>query len=85
MYRVEFTSAVARKIYKLDRPVCAHLSDAIELFAHSPRPDRVKKLTNTKDMWCIRVGDYWIIYSVEDNVLVVIVVRVVCRHEICHS
>lgn len=49
MYRVEFTSAAARQVRKLDRPVRAHLLDAIELLAHSPRPDGVKKLASTEN------------------------------------
>lgn len=85
MYRVEFTSAAARKVRKLDRPVRARLLDAIESLTTSPRPDGVKKLTSTENAWRIRVGDYRIIYSIEDDVLVVTVVRVAHRREVCRS
>ena len=84
MYRVEFTSAAARQVRKLDRPVRARLLD-IELLAHSPRPDGVKKLASTENAWRIRVGDYRIIYSIEDDILVVTVVRVAHRREVCRS
>ena len=63
----------------------ARLLDAIELLAHSPRPDGVKKLTSTENAWRIRVGDYRIIYSIEDDILVVTVVRVAHRREVCRS
>ena len=85
MYRVEFTSAAARKVRKLDRPVRARLLDAIESLTTSPRPDRVKKLTSTENAWRIRVGDYRIIYSIEDDILVMTVVRVAHRREIYRS
>ena len=37
MYRIEFTSAAARQVRKLDRPARTRLLDAIESLAHSPR------------------------------------------------
>ena len=85
MYRVEFTSAAACKVRKLDRPVRARLLDTIESLATSPRPDEVKKLASTENAWRIRVGDYRIIYSIEDDILVVTVVRVAHRREVCRS
>lgn len=85
MYRVEFTSAAACKVRKLDRPVRARLLNAIESLATSPRPDEVKKLASTENAWRIRVGDYRIIYSIEDDVLVVTVVRVAHRREVYRS
>ena len=50
-----------------------------------PRPDGVKKLASTENAWHIRVGDYRIIYSIEDEVLVVTVVRVAHRREAYRS
>lgn len=85
MYRVEFTSAAARQVRKLDRPVRTRLLNAIESLAYSPRPDGVKKLASTENAWRIRVGDYRIIYSIEDDVLVVTVVRVAHRREAYRS
>ena len=85
MYRIEFTSAAARQIRKLDRPVRTRLLDAIESLASSPRPDGVKKLASTENAWRIRVGDYRVIYSIEDDVLVVTVVRVAHRREAYRS
>ena len=85
MYRIEFTSAAARQVRKLDRPVRTRLLDAIETLASSPRPDGVKKLASTENAWRIRVGDYRIIYSIEDDVLVVTVVRVAHRREAYRS
>ena len=82
MYRIEFTSAAARQVRKLDRPARTRL---LESLASSPRPDGVKKLASTENAWRIRVGDYRIIYSIEDDVLVVTVVRVAHRREAYRS
>ena len=85
MYRIEFTSAAARQVRKLDRPVRTRLLNAIESLAHSPHPDRVKKLASTENAWHICVGDHRVIYSIEDDVLVVTVVRVAHRREVYRS
>jgi mRNA interferase RelE/StbE len=44
-----------------------------------PRPPGVKKLKGRKDQWRIRVGDWRIVYVIEDGRLVVVVVAVGVR------
>ncbi len=71
MYRVEFTSAAARQVRKLDRPVRARLLDAIETLAHSPRSQKLKLQAD-------RVG-------ARHYRIVVTVVRVAHRREVYRS
>jgi mRNA interferase RelE/StbE len=47
--------------------------------ADNPRPPGVKKLVGRKDQWRIRVGDWRIVYVIEDGRLVVVVVAVGVR------
>jgi mRNA interferase RelE/StbE len=42
------------------------LIGAIDGLAANPRPPGVKKLRGTRDLWRIRVGDYRVIYRVDD-------------------
>ena len=53
----------------------------IKSLAETPRPSGCRKITGTKNDWRIRVGDYRIIYEVDDNVRVVKVMRVRDRRE----
>ena len=48
---------------------------AIDNLAHDPRPSGVKKLKGSPD-YRIRVGDYRVIYSIFDVVLLVEIVKV---------
>ena len=48
----------------------------------TPRPVGVRKLTGTKDAYRLRVGDYRIIYQINDNVLTVFVIRVRHRKDV---
>jgi len=55
------------------------LSEAIDRLAVDPRPAGCKKLTGKHDHWRVRVGDWRIIYTIQDDVLIVVVVEVAPR------
>ena len=73
--RVTIAPAAARAVRSLDRPVQVRIVRAAEALAQDPRPPGSKKLVG-EDRWRIRVGDWRIVYHVEDTRLVVLVVRV---------
>jgi mRNA interferase RelE/StbE len=54
---------------------------AIRKLAINPRPAGVKKLAG-REAWRIRVGDYRIIYEINDVELTILVVDLGHRHEI---
>jgi hypothetical protein len=43
----------------------------VEPLAHNPRPDGSRKLQGSDDAYRIRVGDYRVIYTVDDAVHIV--------------
>ena len=55
-YSVEFTTAAARQLRKLDRPVRVRLIAAIGDLAEDPRPVGATKLVGEQTAWRIRVG-----------------------------
>ncbi|KQS65716.1 type II toxin-antitoxin system RelE/ParE family toxin [Modestobacter sp. Leaf380] len=81
-YSVEFTTAAARQLRKLDRPVRVRLIAAIGDLAEDPRPVGATKLVGEQTAWRIRVGDHRVIYDVLDEALVVTVVRAGHRREV---
>ena len=81
-YRVELTSAAARQVRKLPRPVRGRVLDAVAQLAEDPRPHGAKKLVGERTAWRIRVGDYRVIYDVLDERLTVTVVRAAHRREV---
>jgi len=81
-YRIEFTSAAARDISKLTEDVQQRLIAKIDALAHEPRPIGVQKLQGRTNRYRIRVGDYRIIYEIQDQILVVLIVRIGHRREV---
>jgi mRNA interferase RelE/StbE len=54
------------------------IATKIDSFAEQPRPAGCKKLRGADDLWRVRVGDYRIIYAIDDT-LSVVEIRVI-RH-----
>ena len=73
-YRIEVTPAAARQLRKLDRQQALRVRGAIELLAVDPRPPNSRPLRG-RPGYRVRVGDYRLLYTIQDDVLLVIVVR----------
>lgn len=80
-YRIELRPAAVRALRKLDPQVHRRIQGAIALLAQDPRPPGARALQGRPGLR-VRVGDYRIIYTVEDDVLLVIVVRLGHRRDI---
>jgi mRNA interferase RelE/StbE len=70
-YRIELRPAAVRALRKLDPPIRRRVQGAIALLAQDPRPPAARALRGRPGLR-IRVGDYRIIYTVSDDVLLVV-------------
>lgn len=80
-YRVEFTTAAAREVRKIDPPARRRILTAIAGLEEDPRPAGVRKLAGFADAWRIRIGDYRVLYEISDRLVLVTVFRVAHRRE----
>lgn len=84
-YHVEFTTSAGREIRKLRKSIqpklMKNISERINALAEDPRPPGVEKVEG-HDLWRVRAGDYRIVYSVEEDVLTVVVVKIGHRREV---
>ncbi len=80
-YRIEIRPAAARELRKLDPQILPRIQGAIALLAEDPRPPASRPLRG-RPGYRLRVGDYRIIYSVIDDVLLVVVVTVGHRRDV---
>ncbi len=82
-YTVEVSSSVAKSLARMDKKARLRIVGAIELLAVEPRPPGVKMLRGGEHgRWRARVGDYRIVYTIEDDRLIVLVLRVAHRREV---
>jgi mRNA interferase RelE/StbE len=81
-YALQFRPAALRQLRKLPKDALRRIRTATEDLRDEPRPEGVANLAGTHDLWRIRVGDYRVVYTIADDVLVVTVVRVGHRREV---
>jgi mRNA interferase RelE/StbE len=80
-YRIELRPAAARALRKLDPAARTRVQGAIALLAQDPRPPAARALRG-RDGLRVRVGHYRILYTVDDGVLLVVVVTLGHRRDV---
>lgn len=81
-YTVEFTARAARDFKAIARPDQIRIARRIDGLAENPRPYGVRKLAGEEDLYRIRVGDFRVIYTIENRRLVVLVIRIGNRRDV---
>jgi len=81
-YRVALAPAAARQLRKCDPQVRRRLQAAIDLLAEEPRPPAATRLVGGSGEWRVRTGDWRIIYEINDDELLVLVLQAGHRREI---
>ena len=81
-YAITFARSARRELEALNHALSARILERIESLAQQPRPPGARKLHGEQQLWRIRVGDYRVVYSVDDRQRVVDVVRVRHRREV---
>ncbi len=80
-YRVEILPAVERQLRRIDSGPRRRIDAAILSLAADPRPHGCRKLSGSEE-YRVRVGDYRVLYEIEDAVLRVLVVKVGHRGDV---
>ena len=80
-YRLTFASSVRKDFRMLDVSQRNRVMDAIRSLAREPRPHGCRKLRNSENSWRIRVGEYRVVYTIDDTKGVVDIGRVRHRRE----
>ena len=81
-YALAFRPAALRVLRKLDRQTTERIKTATEGLRDAPRPPGAKMLTGSHGLLRIRVGDYRIVYAIDDQLRVVRVAAIGHRRDI---
>jgi mRNA interferase RelE/StbE len=81
-YTVEIDTKAAREIRALPRREQERIIVRAMALADNPRPAGCVKLSGAAGLWRIRSGHYRIIYEIQDELLVVSVVKVGHRRDV---
>jgi mRNA interferase RelE/StbE len=65
-YSVSFARSARKELEKISADVADRILSKIETLAANPRPAGVIKLHGQKNLWRMLVGDYRVVYSLDD-------------------
>ncbi len=80
-YKIVVKKSVAKDLKNIPKKDVQRILSAIEQLANDPRPPQSKKLSG-QERFRIRQGNYRILYTIEDDRLVVCVVKVGNRRDV---
>jgi mRNA interferase RelE/StbE len=81
-YTVEVKPSAKKELEALPDKLLARVVRKIDSLSQSPRPPGCKKLKGHKDQWRVRVGDWRVVYIVEDARKLISVTRIAHRREV---
>ena len=81
-YSVLLAPPAERQLRSFASAIQKRLVKRMKTLQRDPRPPGVKKLAGGKDLYRIREGDYRIIYTIHDQELIVLVVKIGDRKEV---
>jgi mRNA interferase RelE/StbE len=81
-YRIAFLPEADRDFDKLTPVTRQRIAPRIASLAEDPRPHGVRKLIGSRSLYRIRVGDYRVIFEINDQAQLVTVIGVGHRREV---
>jgi mRNA interferase RelE/StbE len=80
-YTVLILPSAQKQLSKLPNAIASRIEDKMMELGDDPRPPGCKKLKG-REAWRIRIGDYRVIYEINDGRLIVTVITIGHRREI---
>lgn len=81
IYEISYARGVKKDFRKIHKKQHGRIVAAIRKLAVNPRPEDARKLVGLPS-FRIRVGDYRVIYNIDDEIVTVLVVKVAHRREV---
>ncbi|MCL6436436.1 MAG: type II toxin-antitoxin system RelE/ParE family toxin [Leptolyngbyaceae cyanobacterium HOT.MB2.61] len=81
-YRIEFLKTAQKELLKLPKEIQQRIAAQLDALLIDPYPPDTKKLKNGNGRFRIRVGDYRIIYRIEEEALVILIIKIGHRRNI---
>ncbi|MBI4337523.1 MAG: type II toxin-antitoxin system RelE/ParE family toxin [Chloroflexi bacterium] len=79
-FRVEIRPAAQKQMLPLPKEAQMEIARSIDRLGDTPRPPRAKKLAES-GLWRVRMGQYGIVFAIDDEAQLVTIVRVARRKE----
>jgi mRNA interferase RelE/StbE len=81
-YTLHIKPSAGKELDALDDALFARIDRKIMALAESPRPPGCKKLRGYQDQWRIRVGEWRVLYLIDDAAKLISITRIAHRREV---
>ena len=81
MYKILIKKSALKELENVPKIFRVKIISKIDELAIDPRPSGVRKLENALDTYRVRAGNYRIIYKIEDDQLLIEVIKVADRKD----
>jgi mRNA interferase RelE/StbE len=81
-YRIQLTPTAAKELKKLSADIQARIFPKIEALSEIPRPLGIKALQGQKENFRLRLGTYRIIYQIDDENLLIRILKISHRRDV---
>ncbi|MEK6645952.1 MAG: type II toxin-antitoxin system RelE/ParE family toxin [Candidatus Firestonebacteria bacterium] len=81
-YNIIIKEIAQKDIRHLDKPLIKVIINKIKNLSENTRPQGTLKLSGEENRWRLRIGDYRILYEIDDKAHIVTIYRVRHRKEV---
>ncbi len=82
MYKVQISKSALKELAKLPSKEALRLTLKINGLKDNPRPKGCVKLSRSENEYRIRIGNYRVLYTISDNILLVHIFKVGDRKDV---
>lgn len=84
-YRIKVKNSAAKSLKKISKPDRKRISQAIDNLAENLPNPNTTKMKGDNPFHKIRVGDYRIVYEIQDDILLILIIKIGHRKDIYRS
>ena len=81
-FKIKWKSSAKKELRKIDKSQIVKILDEVEKLSSNPYPQNHKKLLGTENIYRIRIGDYRVVYSIDNGELIIQIIRVRHRKDV---
>ncbi len=81
-YKLEYTNSALKEFKALDLAIQKRIGERILTLLDDPFPSGVRKMQGLENHFRIRIGDYRVIYRIDVDRVVIVIVRIGHRRDV---
>lgn len=84
LFRIEFVKSAVKEFDRLPKAIQQKVTEALFLLSRNPHTEllKIKKLKGVESLYRIRLGDYRLVYEIQNERLIVLVIKIGHRKDV---